>query len=169
MCRCDEEGMKLAWGISRHAPASQRHQARPAVLGLLARKPEPVDNEGRNAVHACQLGWIALERFLRPLRLSNPVDDESPGGEGAGNCRQRPPPEPLRYLDVGLEADSTGFQSRSPSSGAPRPTRTEQPAGRRTASCASSQDAYRSDTRRPRKLLFPGAHQVSSRTIDRAC
>jgi hypothetical protein len=28
--------MKLAWGTSRHAPASQRHQARPAVLGLLA-------------------------------------------------------------------------------------------------------------------------------------
>ena len=108
MCRCDEEGMKLAWGISRHAPASQRHQARPAVLGLLARKPEPVDNEGRNADNACQLGWIALERFLRRLRLSNPVDDESPGGEGAGNCRQRPPREAMRYLDVGLEADSTG-------------------------------------------------------------
>ena len=73
--------MKLAWAISRHAPASQRHQARPAVLGLLARKPEPVDNEGRNAGNACQLGWIALERFLRRLRLSNPVDDESPSAK----------------------------------------------------------------------------------------
>jgi hypothetical protein len=41
---------------------------------------------------------MALERFLRRLRLSNPVDDESPVGEGAGNCRQRPPREPLRYL-----------------------------------------------------------------------
>lgn len=68
------------------ASVCQRHQARPAVLGLLARKPEPVDNEGRNTGNACQLGWIALERFLLRLRLSNPVDDKSPVGEGVATA-----------------------------------------------------------------------------------
>jgi hypothetical protein len=55
-------------------------------------------------LHALRLRrrFTPVERFLRRLRLRDPVDDESRVGEGVRSCRQRPFPEPLNHLDVGL-------------------------------------------------------------------
>jgi hypothetical protein len=63
-------------------------------------------SDGNCAAHAAS---TSPERLLRRLRFSNPLDDETRVGEGVSNCRQRPSPEPLRHLYIGL-APGVGYQ-----------------------------------------------------------